>query len=50
MTPTRKYWISLAIAISNGALAFSNRYTGRRIAVGGLIGGGVFALVTRPRC
>ena len=49
MTPTRKYWISLAIAISNGALTFSNRYTGLRIAVGGLIGGGVFALVTRPR-
>ncbi len=48
MTPTRKYWISLAIAVSIGALAFSNRHTGR-IAVGGLIGAGVFTVATRIR-
>ena len=48
MTPTRKYWISAAVAVALGALLFSNPVTSR-FAVGGLIGGTVFVLATRPR-
>ena len=48
MTPTRKYWIALAISVGLGALLLGNSVTSR-FAVGGLIGGTVFALATRPR-
>ena len=48
MTPTRKYWIGLVVAASFGALAFSNNVTGR-MAMGGVVFGGLYALIVRPR-
>ena len=48
MTPTRKYWIGLVVAASFAPLAFSNNVTGR-MAMGGLLSGGLYALVVRPR-
>ena len=48
MTPTRKYWIALAISVALGAVLLGNAATSR-FAVGGLMGATVFALATRAR-
>ena len=48
MTPTRKYWIALAVSAALGAVLLGSPTTSR-FAIGGLIGGAVFAVATRPR-
>ena len=48
MTPTRKYWVALAVSIGLGAALLGNPTTSRA-AIGGLVGAAVFSIATRPR-
>ena len=49
MTPTRKYWIALAVSVGLGAAPLLGSPTTSRFAIGGLVGAVVFNIATRPR-